>query len=133
MIAVLVSLLALGPQVPSDQRGPAPEGTIISSIDVSGFDRARLSPGLRHDVHALEGTPLKQARLDELAARIEGERPKYKASVRAVLDTDAEVVTAGDSSCLMHIGGGLSRLDAGVRAVHLAEILASTADAEVGS
>jgi L-lactate dehydrogenase complex protein LldE len=43
-----------------------------------------------------------------------------------VLDTDAEVCTAGDNSCLMHIGGGLSRGRAGVRAVHLAEILAST-------
>ena len=31
-----------------------------------------------------------------------------------------------DSSCLMHIGGGLRRQRAGVRAVHLAEILAST-------
>ena len=31
-------------------------------------------------------------------------------------------------SCLMHIGGGLSRLRAGVRTVHLAEILASTRD-----
>ncbi|GAA2574766.1 (Fe-S)-binding protein [Winogradskya consettensis] len=43
-----------------------------------------------------------------------------------VLETGAEVCTAGDSSCLMHIGGGLSRIDAGVRTVHLAEILAST-------
>jgi L-lactate dehydrogenase complex protein LldE len=43
-----------------------------------------------------------------------------------VLGTRAEVCTAGDSSCLMHIGGGLSRLSAGVRTVHLAEILAST-------
>jgi L-lactate dehydrogenase complex protein LldE len=43
-----------------------------------------------------------------------------------VLSTRAEVCTAGDSSCLMHIGGGLSRLRAGVRTVHLAEILAST-------
>ena len=45
--------------------------------------------------------------------------------MRAVLDTDAEVLSAGDSSCLMHIGGGLSRLRAGVRTVHLAEILAT--------
>lgn len=44
----------------------------------------------------------------------------------AVLATDAEIVTAGDSSCLMHIGGGLSRLRTGVRPMHLAEILAST-------
>jgi L-lactate dehydrogenase complex protein LldE len=46
--------------------------------------------------------------------------------MRSVLATRAEVCTAGDSSCLMHIGGGLSRLNAGTRTVHLAEILAST-------
>jgi L-lactate dehydrogenase complex protein LldE len=46
--------------------------------------------------------------------------------MRHVLGTGSEVLTAGDNSCLMHIGGGLSRLRAGVRAVHLAEILAST-------
>jgi L-lactate dehydrogenase complex protein LldE len=45
---------------------------------------------------------------------------------RAVLDTGAEVLSAGDNSCLLHIGGGLRRLRSGVRAVHLAEILAST-------
>jgi len=44
----------------------------------------------------------------------------------AVLATGAEIVTAGDSSCLMHIGGGLARLRTGVRPMHLAEILAST-------
>ncbi len=44
-----------------------------------------------------------------------------------ILDTRAEVCSAGDSSCLMHIGGGLSRLRSGVRTVHLAEILAATA------
>ncbi len=43
-----------------------------------------------------------------------------------VLATRAEVCSAGDSSCLMHIGGGLSRLQAGVRTVHLAEILAAS-------
>ncbi|MGY2080054.1 (Fe-S)-binding protein [Modestobacter sp. SYSU DS0657] len=43
-----------------------------------------------------------------------------------VLGTHAEVCTAGDASCLMHIGGGLSRLRAGTRTVHLAEILAAT-------
>src|SRR4051794_28954081 len=46
--------------------------------------------------------------------------------MRAVLDTEAEIVTAGDNSCLMHIGGGLSRQRAGVRPMHLAEILAHT-------
>jgi L-lactate dehydrogenase complex protein LldE len=45
--------------------------------------------------------------------------------VRAVLDTGAEVVCAADNSCLMHIGGALSRQRTGVRTVHLAEVLAS--------
>lgn len=46
--------------------------------------------------------------------------------MRHVLSTGADVCAAGDVSCLMHIGGGLSRLRTGVRTVHLAEILAST-------
>ena len=46
--------------------------------------------------------------------------------LRHILDTEAEICTAGDNSCLMHIGGGLKRQRAGTRTVHLAEILAST-------
>lgn len=45
--------------------------------------------------------------------------------VRRILETQAEVCTAADNSCLMHIGGALSRAGAGVRVVHLAEILAA--------
>ena len=48
---------------------------------------------------------------------------------RHVRETGAEVLVAGDSSCLMHIGGVLSRQRAGVRVMHLAEILASTEQA----
>jgi L-lactate dehydrogenase complex protein LldE len=48
--------------------------------------------------------------------------------IRSILDTRAEVCTALDSSCLMHIGGGLSRQRTGVRTVHLAEILATGED-----
>ena len=52
---------------------------------------------------------------------------------RNILATGAEVVTAVDPSCLLHIGGGLSRLaptapegrGPAVRAVHLADILAA--------
>jgi L-lactate dehydrogenase complex protein LldE len=36
----------------------------------------------------------------------------------------AEICTAVDSSCLMHIGGGLDRLRSGIRTMHVAEILA---------
>jgi L-lactate dehydrogenase complex protein LldE len=42
-----------------------------------------------------------------------------------VAATGAEAVCACDASCLMHIGGGLRRRGAAVRAVHLAEILAA--------
>jgi L-lactate dehydrogenase complex protein LldE len=45
--------------------------------------------------------------------------------VAAIRQSRAEVVCAGDNSCLMHIGGALSRMRTGVRAMHLAEILAS--------
>jgi L-lactate dehydrogenase complex protein LldE len=46
--------------------------------------------------------------------------------LRNILDTRAEVCTAADNSCLMHIGGALRRQRAGVRVMHLAEILAAT-------
>jgi L-lactate dehydrogenase complex protein LldE len=47
--------------------------------------------------------------------------------VQDVLDTGAKVCTALDNSCLLQIGGALSRLQSGVRTAHLAEILASEA------
>lgn len=40
-------------------------------------------------------------------------------------DTGADYVAAADNSCLAHIGGGLSRRGAPIRAIHYAEILAS--------
>ena len=43
-----------------------------------------------------------------------------------VIASGTEVCTAGDLSCLMQIGGGLRRRFAGVRCLHLAEVLAST-------
>jgi L-lactate dehydrogenase complex protein LldE len=46
--------------------------------------------------------------------------------MQRIKDTEAEVCTAGDNSCLMHIGGGLHRQRSGVKTVHLAEILAAT-------
>jgi L-lactate dehydrogenase complex protein LldE len=46
--------------------------------------------------------------------------------VRTILDTGAEICVSADNSCLMHIGGALSRQRVGVRTMHLAEILAQT-------
>jgi L-lactate dehydrogenase complex protein LldE len=45
---------------------------------------------------------------------------------RHVRETGAEVLVAGDNSCLMHVGGLLSRQRSGVRTMHLAEVLAAT-------
>jgi L-lactate dehydrogenase complex protein LldE len=44
----------------------------------------------------------------------------------AVRATGAEVCAAGDASCLLLIGGGLSRSGGPARTLHLAEILAAT-------
>ncbi len=46
--------------------------------------------------------------------------------VACVLESGAGVCAGGDNSCLMQIGGALSRQGAEVRCLHLAEILAST-------
>jgi L-lactate dehydrogenase complex protein LldE len=48
--------------------------------------------------------------------------------VRVLLDTRAEVCTACDNSCLMHIQGMLHRQHANVRTMHIAEILAAGTD-----
>ena len=44
--------------------------------------------------------------------------------IASVLATGAGAVCACDSSCLMHIGGGLRRRGSVVEALHLAEVLA---------
>ena len=48
---------------------------------------------------------------------------------RNIEATGAECCTAVDPSCLLHIGGGLSRRRSRVRVLHLAEILAATGPA----
>jgi len=45
--------------------------------------------------------------------------------IQSVLSTKAEICTACDNSCLMHIHGRLHRQHPEVRAMHIAEILAS--------
>lgn len=44
----------------------------------------------------------------------------------AIRASAASICTAVDSSCLLHIGGGLSRQEAPAETLHLAQILAST-------
>jgi L-lactate dehydrogenase complex protein LldE len=45
-----------------------------------------------------------------------------------VVSTGAEYCTALDNSCLMHLGGAMHRQYAGMKTIHLAQILASTED-----
>jgi len=45
--------------------------------------------------------------------------------MRCVLNTQSEICTATDNSCLMQIGGALRRQRTGVHTMHIAEILAS--------
>ena len=45
---------------------------------------------------------------------------------RHVASTGAEYLVTGDNACLMHIGGLLHRQNAGIKTLHLAELLAHT-------
>ncbi len=89
-LGLLLTLLAATPQAATDQKPAVPEGTVITSAQVTGFDIDRLSPGLREAIRNLAGTPLKKEQLDELAARIEAERPRYVAAVRTVMEPGGE-------------------------------------------
>ncbi len=89
-LGLLLTLLVTSAQAATDQKPVVPEGTIIVAAQVTGFDIDRLSPGLREEIRNLAGTALTQSRLDALAARIEGERPRYVAAVRAVMDPDGQ-------------------------------------------
>lgn len=47
--------------------------------------------------------------------------------IEAINRARVDAVVSGDASCLMQIGGRLSRLGSSVRTLHLAEVLATTA------
>jgi hypothetical protein len=81
--ALVLALLAV-PLTTRAQPTDPPDGAIVASAQVSGFDLGRLSPGLQEDIARLAGGPLDRARLNELAARIEEEQPRYVAAVRVV-------------------------------------------------
>ncbi len=52
------------------------------------------------------------------------------AKLQDAFETQAEYCTALDNSCLMHLGGAMHRQCAGMKTIHMAEILASTQDGE---
>jgi hypothetical protein len=89
-LGLLLTLLVTSTQAATDQKPVVAEGTTIVAAQVTGFDIDRLSPGLREEIRNLAGTALTQSRLDALAARIEAERPRYVAAIRAVMDPDGQ-------------------------------------------
>ena len=88
--ALVLALLAV-PLTTRAQPTDPPDGAIVASAQVSGFDLGRLSPGLQEDIARLAGGPLDRARLNELAARIEEEQPRYVAAVRVLSVPAGEV------------------------------------------
>jgi hypothetical protein len=80
LLALLVVLAT--PLATQAQEPDPPDGTTVSSAQVSGFDLGRLSPGLQEAIARLAGSPLDRAQLRELADRIEAERPRVLAAVR---------------------------------------------------
>jgi hypothetical protein len=124
-VVFLLSLLALAlpagalarGDAPTDgtlvvQDGSAPASVPVVALKVTGAVLGRIGEGgklIVADQSPNSGTP-------PVVAGFASHR---------VLDSGAEVCTAADNSCLMHIGGALRRQRAGVRAMHLAEILAA--------
>lgn len=87
-LALLIAVVLLPLSRAHAQEIEPPDGTRISSAQVSGLDLDRLSPGLRDDIGKLAGTPLDRQRLRDLASRIEAEQPRYVAALRFTTDPD---------------------------------------------
>jgi len=81
-------LIVLTPLASFAQETEPPDGARIAAAQVSGFDITRLSPGLQEDINKLVATPLNRQLLRDLAARIEGEQPRYIAAVRTAQEPD---------------------------------------------
>jgi len=69
----------------------AAEGTKISVAGVIGIPFEQLTPELRADIATLAGTPLRRERLQELAQRIEREKPELFAAFRSQPRPDGSV------------------------------------------
>jgi len=87
-LLLLVTLLAVPVAPAFAQQNDPPDGTRISTAQVSGFEFGKLSAGLQEQITKLAGTPLNRQDLRELAARIEAEQPRHVAAFRITADAD---------------------------------------------
>ncbi|MFI8412720.1 (Fe-S)-binding protein [Paeniglutamicibacter gangotriensis] len=88
----------------------------VGGIEVADLPEADQCCGFG-GTFALKNADVSTAMLEDKAKNIES--------------TGASLCSGGDASCLMHIGGGLSRTSSGTTTLHFAEILASTIDEPV--
>ena len=73
----------------ASQTPTAGQPPIIDDVEVTGIDDDRLSPGLRRDIRALEGSPLDTAAVGELVDRVGQELPEYIAATREIATVGA--------------------------------------------
>ena len=77
---------------PAAAQGPEPgQPPTVDTVEVTGIAPGRLSPGLRRDIRALEGTPLDADAVQELTDRVGQELPEYIAATREI-----EIKTTGE-------------------------------------
>lgn len=88
----------------------------VGGIEVADLPEADQCCGFG-GTFALKNADVSSAMLEDKAKNIES--------------TGASLCSGGDASCLMHIGGGLSRTSSDTTTLHFAEILASTIDEPV--
>ena len=86
LLVFISALLLMAPRPAFGQQTDPPDGTQVTSAQVSGLELTRLSPGLQEEIGKIAGAPLDRAKLRELAARIEAELPRYVAAVRVTPD-----------------------------------------------
>ena len=93
-LLLLLALVLGTTRLASAQETLAPEGTRISVAGVTGIPFEQLTPELRADIATLAGTPLRRERLQELAQRIEREKPELFAAFRSQSQPDGSVSIA---------------------------------------
>src|SRR6187549_2544358 len=82
LLIFISAVLLMAPRPALGQQTDPPDGTQVTSAQVSGLELSRLSPGLQEEIGKIAGAPLDRAKLRELAGRIEAELPRYVAAVR---------------------------------------------------
>ena len=129
LVSFLVDVLGIT-EVPARH-----EGSVTYHDSCSGLRELGIQKQPRKLLSSVEGLELKEMQNSDVCCGFGGTFAVKNSDTsvamgadkaRHVRSTGAEVLVAGDSSCLMHVGGVLSRQRSGVRTVHLAEVLAAT-------